>query len=452
MAETAAQKKARLAKLAAVDAKGAAINSGVAPLTGQSWNEIGFNEGVAPLTGKSWQQLSDEADAAAAVSATAKPKAGTIIKYKPGSKPGLRIAVYADGAGGEFDGAEEVDPEFKATEVPPVPVKKKVVSTYIDPETGDVINVYDDDTETIVKKGTKALDALTAKAAAAAEKTAKGQSAFSLLSSEFESFGMGALVAPLRQFIEEGISRDEFVLRLRGTDAYKKRFAANAQRITKGLRALSEAEYIQKEDAYQDVMRRYGLPETYYTRGDMGRQEGFEKFIAGDVSSVELEDRIASAQKRVINSNPEVSKALKEFYPGISNGDILAYVLDPTNAIEEIKRKITAAEIGGAAMQTKLDTSEARARELATYGINKQTATEEYANIAGGLQRGSQLASIYGEDPYTQTTAETERFNLQGAQEARKQRQKITGLEKAAFSGQTGLSASALARDRAGAY
>jgi hypothetical protein len=446
MAETAAQKKARLAKEAA-------INSGVAPLTGQSWNEIGFNEGVAPLTGKSWQQLSDEADAAAAAaSATAKPKAGTIIKYKPGSKPGLRIAVYADGAGGEFDGAEEVDPEFKVTEVPPVPVKKKVVSTYIDPETGDVINVYDDDTETIVKKGTKALDALTAKAAAAAEKTAKGQSAFSLLSSEFESFGMGALVAPLRQFIEEGISRDEFVLRLRGTDAYKKRFAANAQRITKGLRALSEAEYIQKEDAYQDVMRRYGLPETYYTRGDMGRQEGFEKFIAGDVSSVELEDRIASAQKRVINSNPEVSKALKEFYPGISNGDILAYVLDPTNAIEEIKRKITAAEIGGAAMQTKLDTSEARARELATYGINKQTATEEYANIAGGLQRGSQLASIYGEDPYTQTTAETERFNLQGAQEARKQRQKITGLEKAAFSGQTGLSASALARDRAGAY
>jgi hypothetical protein len=446
MAETAAQKKARLAKEAA-------INSGVAPLTGQSWNEIGFNEGVAPLTGKSWQQLSDEADAAAAAaSATAKPKAGTIIKYKPGSKPGLRIAVYADGAGGEFDGAEEVDPEFKVTEVPPVPVKKKVVSTYIDPETGDVINVYDDDTETIVKKGTKALDALTAKAAAAAEKTAKGQSAFSLLSSEFESFGMGALVAPLRQFIEEGISRDEFVLRLRGTDAYKKRFAANAQRITKGLRALSEAEYIQKEDAYQDVMRRYGLPETYYTRGDMGRQEGLEKFIAGDVSSVELEDRIASAQKRVINSNPEVSKALKEFYPGISNGDILAYVLDPTNAIEEIKRKITAAEIGGAAMQTKLDTSEARARELATYGINKQTATEEYANIAGGLQRGSQLAPIYGEDPYTQTTAETERFNLQGAQEARKQRQKITGLEKAAFSGQTGLSASALARDRAGAY
>jgi hypothetical protein len=388
------------------------------------------NEGVAPLTGKTWQQLADEADAAAAAAAGATGSTGPTGPTGPGSTgptgPG------STGATG--------------------PVKKKVVSTYVDPETGDIINVFDDATEAIAKKGTKLLDAATAKAEAAAEKTAKGQSAFSLLSSEFEAYGMGALVGPLRQFIEEGISRDEFVLRLRNTDAYKKRFAANAQRITKGLRALSEAEYIQKEDAYQDVMRRYGLPETYYTRGDMGRQEGFEKFIAGDVSSVELEDRIANAQKRVINSNPEVSKALKEFYPGISNGDILAYVLDPTNAIEDIKRKVTAAEIGGAAMQTGLQTSAARAEELAKYGINKQTATEEYANIAGGLQRGSQLASIYGENPYTQTTAEQERFNLQGAQEARKQRQKITGLEKAAFSGQTGLSSSALARDRAGAY
>jgi hypothetical protein len=75
-----------------------------------------------------------------------------------------------------------------------------------------------------------------------------------------------------------------------------------------------------------------------------------------------------------------------------------------------------------------------------------------FATIAAGLQRGSQLASIYGEDPYTQTTAETEVFNVPGAKEARKQRQKITGLEKATFGGQTGITSGALARDRAGGY
>ena len=252
--------------------------------------------------------------------------------------------------------------------------------------------------------------------------------------------------------IEEGVSPSEFTLRLRETDAYKKRFSANAQRVAKGLRALSEAEYIGTEDQYQDVMRRYGMPESYYAKGDLGVQSGFEKFLAGDVSAVELEDRIQTAQNRVVNSNPEVSKALKQFYPGISNGDILSYVLDPTNAIENIKRKVTAAEIGGAAIQSGLQAGVARAEELGAAGITKQQAQSGFGTIAGGLQRGSQLASIYGEDPYTQQIAETEVFGIAGAQDAAKQRKKITGLERATFSGQSGASSGALARDRAGAY
>jgi hypothetical protein len=284
------------------------------------------------------------------------------------------------------------------------------------------------------------------------EKKADRKSAYDLLLSEFDRYGLGALVTPLKSLIEEGVSPSEFTLRLRETDAYKKRFAANAQRVAKGLRALSEAEYIGTEDQYQDVMRRYGMPESYYAKGDLGIQSGFEKFLAGDVSAVELEDRIQTAQNRVVNSNPEVSKALKQFYPGISNGDILSYVLDPTNAIENIKRKVTAAEIGGAAIQSGLQAGVARAEELGAAGITKQQAQSGFGTIAGGLQRGSQLASIYGEDPYSQAIAETEVFGIAGAQDAAKQRKKITGLERATFSGQSGASSGALARDRAGAY
>jgi len=278
------------------------------------------------------------------------------------------------------------------------------------------------------------------------------KSAYDLLYSEFKQYGLEALVTPLKSLIEEGVSPSEFTLRLRETDAYKKRFAANAQRVAKGLRALSEAEYVGTEDQYQDVMRRYGMPESYYTKGELGIQSGFEKFLAGDVSAIELEDRIQTAQNRVVNSNPEVSKALKEFYPGISNGDILAYVLDPTNAIEQIKRKVTAAEIGGAAIQSGLQANVARAEELGAAGITKAQAQQGFGTIGGGLQRGSQLASIYGEDPYTQTTAEQEVFGLAGAQGASTQRKKITGLEKATFGGQTGASSSAISRDRAGAF
>lgn len=305
---------------------------------------------------------------------------------------------------------------------------------------------------TNTSEATLKTDAEIAAETKAAEDLDKRQSAYDLLYEEFDKYGMSSLVTPLKDLITSGVSPSEFTIRLRQTDAYKKRFAANEARIRNGFRALSEAEYIQDEDAYQEVMRRYGLPETYYARGEMGRQEGFEKLIAGDVSSLEVEDRIQSAQDRVLKANPEVAQALKAFYPGISNGDILAYALDPSNAIGDIKRKITAAEIGGEAVRSGLRTNAADAEYLQKYGVTKGAAEKGYGTIAGGLERGSQLASMYGEDPYTQSTAEQEVFNVPGAQEARRQREKITGLEKATFGGQTGLSSSALARDRAGAY
>jgi hypothetical protein len=281
---------------------------------------------------------------------------------------------------------------------------------------------------------------------------AERQSAYDLLLQQFNQYGLGALVEPLKGLITSGASPAEFTIKLRESDAYKKRFAANASRIAKGLTAISEAEYLGLEDQYQSIMRNYGLPPDYYARGDLGVQEGFNRFIANDVSAVELEDRISTAQSRVLNANPEVLASLREFYPGITNGDILAYTLDPTKAITDIRRKITAAEIGGAAMQAGLRTGMARAEELGAAGITKQQAQQGFGTIASGLQRGSQLASIYGEDPYTQTTAEKEVFGLTGQTEAEKQRKKLTGLEKATFSGQTGLTSAALARDRAGAY
>jgi hypothetical protein len=295
-------------------------------------------------------------------------------------------------------------------------------------------------------------DAQIAAETKAAEDKGKRQSAYDLLYSEFDQYGLGSLVAPLKDLITSGASPSEFTIRLRETDAYKKRFVANEARIKNGLRALSESEYIRNEDAYQEVMRRRGLPESYYSRGDMGIQKGFEALLAGDVSSTELEDRIVTAQDRVLNANPEVAQALKAFYPGISNGDILAYSLDPANALNAIKRKITTAEIGGAAARSGLTTNVEDAGYLERYGVTKGQAEQGYGVIAGGLERGSQLASMYQQDPYTQATAETEIFKVPGAEEARKQRQKLTGLEQATFTGRTGVSSSALARDRAGGY
>jgi hypothetical protein len=284
------------------------------------------------------------------------------------------------------------------------------------------------------------------------EKRRAGQSAYDILFNEFDKYGLGSLVQEVQKYIVDGLSPAEFTLKLRASPSYQKRFAANEMRIAKGLKAIDEATYLGLEDKYQSILRNAGLPESYWKRGDLGVQEGFTNFIANDVSAVELEDRVTTAQQRLIYANPEVSIALKTFYPDITNGDLLAYALDPTKGLEQIKRRITAAEVGSSAVQLGLATNVTDAEYLARYGVNKQTAQQGYSTIAGGLQRGSQLASIYGEDPYTQTTAEREVFNVPGAKEAREQRQKITGLERATFGGQTGITSGALARDRAGNF
>jgi len=273
------------------------------------------------------------------------------------------------------------------------------------------------------------------------------QSAYDILYNEFNKYGLGSLVEDVKYLLQSNVSPSQFALELQNTKAYQQRFAANQDRIKAGLRALTPAEYVGLEDQYQNIMRNYGLPATYYSKDAIGTQAGFQKLLANDVSASELEDRIATAQQRVLNTNPEVLRALRQFYPDLSNADILAYTLDPQNALANIKRKVTAAEIGGAALAQGLQAQGGTAESLAGQGITKAQAQEGYSAIAGILPRASQLADIYKQGPYTQQTAEAEVFGTQGSANAAERRKRLKELEQAAFSGQSGVGA--LDRDRA---
>jgi len=329
--------------------------------------------------------------------------------------------------------AEEKAPEDKTTKTPAGGSKPVLPQSGL--TTDEVQNLLKSYTSDVLSKMSQE------------EKTAERLSAYNILRMEFEQYGLGSLVTDIRNLLVNDTPVSEFGLRLRGTDAYKERFKANEARIAAGLAALSPAEYVALEDQYQNVMRNYGLPASYYTKDQTGKQVGFEKFIAGDVSATELEDRISTAQKRVINANPEVSAALKAFYPDITNGDILAYALDPSQGLEAIKRKVTAAEIGGAAMGQNLTTSAARAMQLAGYGVTKEQAQQGFQTVAEIAPRGSQLADIYGEAPYGQAEAEAEVFNTQGSAQAAARRKKLKSLEEASFGGSSGVGA--LGRDKA---
>jgi hypothetical protein len=336
-------------------------------------------------------------------------------------------------------------------------------SAYVDPKTGKVVTMAKGITPTPtptptptftptpVPAPTSTATLKTPEQIAAEEKAALGkadrQSAYDLLYSQFKLYGLESLVEPLKGLITSGASPAEFTIKLRDSDAYKLRFAANAKRIANGFKAIDEATYLGLEDRYQSIMQNYGLPDTYYKKGAMGTQEGFEKFIANNVDPVTLEERIMEGVKINQGSKLLIDTA-KQFYPSLTDGDFLAYALDPKNALSEIRRKVTATEIGSAQIGAGLAATVGGAEELAKAGITGKQYQQAAPTIAEASIRGGQLADIYKQSPYTQQTAEQALLDLPGSAEALRKTKKLTSLETAAFSGSAG--AGAIARDRAG--
>lgn len=327
----------------------------------------------------------------------------------------------------------------------------KLISVYTDDETGDVVEVYDDKTERIRKKGTKKLDATNAAESAAAQRLAGKVSAVDVLRRTMAANGLESLADAAYNAIMDEDSDSGRLLALRNSPAYQKRFSANAQRTKNGFAAIDEATYLGLEDSYQSILQNYGMPKKYYERGELGVQQYLADAIAKNIDPVTFEERVIEGQK-VIKSNKQVLDAAKQFFPTLTDGDFLEYVLNPENALDDIKRKVTAAEIGGAQLGAGLQATLAGAEALAANNITGAQYQSRASAISEGTMRGGQLAGIYGQDPYTQQTAEQVALNIPGSAEALKQTKKITGLEKASFGGQSGITQGALARDRAGGY
>ena len=333
-------------------------------------------------------------------------------------------------------------------------VVKKLVSTYTDPQTGDIVDVYDNGdgtTSTSVRqKGTAAVDAAAINAASAAEKQGQRQSAYDLLYEEFNKYGLGGLVNDIKGLIMSGAPKSEYTIRLRESDTYKKRFAGNAARVAKGLQALDEAAYVDLEDQYQNVMRNYGLPADYWQKDSLGTQKGFTDLIANDVSSTELEKRVLTAQDFMDKGPKAYVDAIKKFYPEIDRGDLLAYVLDPNNALPKIQAKIGAAKIGGEYLNAGLTADQKRAEELQRLGVTGEAARQGAQFVKETAPLGSQYAAMYGLEPYGQAEAEEEVYGLGKAAEAKKKREKIVGAVTADFSGKSGVGV--LDANRSGGY
>jgi hypothetical protein len=325
---------------------------------------------------------------------------------------------------------------------------KTVVDVFEDPITGDIYQVWSDGSRTLMSRGTRQADDAAAEAkerynaeqaalAKQAAEQAEKRDAFALIQDTMRSYGFtDAELSELSGYIQKAIidpnlGPNAAILGMRNLGVYKQRFFGNEERVKKGLNALSEGEYLQQEKDYGQYFKEYGVQ-------DLATRVQMATLIGNDVSAIEAKNRIGLAVDRVKNADPTIMSELKTYYPTLNDKDLVSYFLNPVQALPELKRKVTASEIGAAAIGQGFKGA-TDALGLADYGVDRATALAGYADIKSVLPVSEKLSDIYGEAgiDYTQQTGEAE--FLKQNQDAAEKRKRLKSMERASFSGSTGI-------------
>lgn len=205
------------------------------------------------------------------------------------------------------------------------------------------------------------------------------KNALELLKERFAAYGLGSdeFVAVIRQSIIENtydgqVATASAAAAIRATPAYQARFSGNIARRntitaeiaagrTPAISELSEASYIQAEDNYKEVLRKQGVPESFYNNTAY-----LAKLIGNDLSIDEVNSRASLAKQAAQQANPEIKQQLKSLY-GISENQIAGFFLDPTLGQENINAVAAgnAAIVSAAAQRTGMSLSKTEAEALA---------------------------------------------------------------------------------------
>jgi hypothetical protein len=328
------------------------------------------------------------------------------------------------------------------------------ITSKIDPKTGMVITTQDGKKITNNAPGS-AFSGLTDEPDKPEKKEISDatRDAFAALRDLFASYGLEGLAGEISDYMTQGLTAGEALIKLKTNPngAYAKRFAGNFTRVKNGLNAISEAAYIGLENSYASTLKAYGLG----NQVSLNREDNYKKFadyIAGDISADEFKDRVDTVVTRVQNADASIKSTLKAFYPEITDADLIGYFLNPKENLPKLQEKVTASEIGAAALGAGagLTTNVTTATDLARYGIDKEEAREGYSTIAGVLPTATKLGDIYNESGIKYAQAEGEAEVFKGSQDAATKRKRLASMERAAFGGSSGTGQSSLTRSTQG--
>ena len=270
------------------------------------------------------------------------------------------------------------------------------------------------------------------------------QSAFDFMRDTLNKYSLGSLAGVLQELVQGGNTDPaQITLKLQDTPEWKTRFAGNEALKQKNLPVLSIAEYLSAEQSYAQALKQYGLPEGFYDD-----HADFAKWIGNAVSPNEVMQRAqtyADIARRT--TDPAVKSQLQSM--GFSEGDILAYVMDPARAQPLVQQKYQTTLLGAAARNAGTVANNDYLTHLSDIGVTEQQAAQGYGLISENLGAMKTLAQVYGVD-YDQSDFEKEVFESNG--QSTRKRKRLASQERAAFGGASGVTKGSLTQNTAGQY
>jgi hypothetical protein len=251
-------------------------------------------------------------------------------------------------------------------------------------------------------------------------------------------------------YLVEEYDEDTISVLLPQTEPFKQRFKGNEARIAAGLDALKPSDYLLAENQYNEILKRFNL-------GDLATRDTFATLVGGQVSAAELTDRVVNVYDRIRNADPalraEIDRVEALSRGQLSDADFARALLTGSEGANELKRKISVAEITAEARQRGLGVS--RAEQLQQVGVTREQAREGFERIALTQPTLEKLSDIYRRDLAPETTdaraarttelqTELESEQFLGMQSERRRR--LTEQEQTAFMGQSGTQRLGIAR------
>ena len=300
----------------------------------------------------------------------------------------------------------------------------------------------------------------------------RSRSAGDAIDSMFQNLGLGsALIDSITNAIDKVYntyvdpSEAQIMNEIYTSDAYKQRFKGNEvirKRLAEGKgrpgdRMLTPAQYIEQERQYREVLQDADMPGGFYDNPD-----DFANLIGNSISIAEFKNRVDTAYSALNEADDYVKEQLSSYY-GLTTGEMVSYLLDPTkaepllnqravnnpyglNSYRELQRQYETAEVGAASERVG-GRSIGRAFAEEIFDAGKANQAEQAFTTAVGMEGDvTRLGKLYSDNSMNYEGIVREAASLEGGAMIGRKRRKFASKERAQFQKESALGRTSLAK------